>query len=177
MATALSDGKIYLIESDAGDNDNWLATSTPPDPTDIDLDDFTEGTDYCKLKLPKQWSKKAHTGMKVEDASGGKYFVTRSSQKSYICSIIGLEVTGSDVSKIEQFFMDNDHTASSATTFEYYYMIIIRSATDYELFTDHLDVRQEYCKGVALEFEIIWNESKNRIATVRITFRSAWGAS
>ena len=171
-ANDLLDGYVYFLESDAVRNQNWLA-----DMTAINLAvNFTEGTDYCKIKLPKQWVKRFGTGITIDDASGGKSFMERSSQKSYTCEITGYEVAGSAVNLIESFFMDADHTASSITTFKHYYMIIRRSVTDYEKFTDNNDARKDYCHGAALSCEIVWNETKSILATVKISFRSAWGS-
>ena len=170
LANDLLDGYIYFLESDAVRNQNWAPTVA-----NIDLaTNYTEGLEFCKLKLPKQWIKKMGTGITIDDASGGSSYMTRTSRKSYLCTIIALEVVGSDVEKIEQFIMDADHTASSGSTFKQYYMIIRRSVSDYELFTDASDTRQDYCKGAILEFEITWHESQSRVATIRIMFRSNW---
>ena len=170
MANDLIDGYIYFVESDAVRNQAWAPTVA-----NIDLaTNYTEGTEFCKLKLPKQWIKKFWTGITVEDASGGTSFMTRTSRRGYQINVVGFEVTGTDASLIEQFFMDADHTASSNTTFKQYYCIIRRSVSDYEKFTDASDTRQDYLKGVALGAEIMWDEGTNRVATVKIVFRSNW---
>ena len=170
LANDLVDGYIYLLESDAVRNQNWVPTVA-----NIGLvANYTEGTDYFKLKLPKQWIKNFGTGIDIDDASGGKSYMTRTSRKSYTVTFQDLEVIGSDVALIEQFLMDIDHTASSPSTFKQYYLIIRRSITDYEKFTDASDTRQDFCKGVVLECEITWHESQSQIATIRIVFRSNW---
>ena len=143
LANDLVDGYIYFLESDAVRNQNWVPTVA-----DIDLaGNYTEGTHFCKLKLPKQWIKKMATGISIDDASGGKGYMTRTSRKSYIVTIIALEVIGAVAKLIETFFMSAAHTASSSTTFKQYYLIIRRSVSDYEEFTDASDTRQDYCKG------------------------------
>ena len=170
MANDLLDGYVYFLESDAVRNQDWAGVVA-----NIGLAaNYTEGTDFCKLKLPKQWIKKMGTGITIDDASGGKSYMTRTSRKSYLCTIIGLEVIGADAKLIEKFTMDADHTASSPSTFVQYHMIIRRSVSDYEEFTDASNVRQDYCQGAILECEITWHESQSLVATVRIIFRSNW---
>ena len=51
MATALTAGKFYIIESDSG-NQDWI-TNNSGDPDLIDLDNFTEGIDYIELNIPR----------------------------------------------------------------------------------------------------------------------------
>ena len=172
MANDLLDGYIYFLESDAVRNQDWTPTVA-----NIDLTaNYTEGTDFCKIAMPKQWAKQMGSGIEVGDASGHKSFMTRTDRASYMVIIMSLEVIGSAVNLIETFFIDSDHTASSGTTFKHYYMVIRRSVSDYEKFTDDSDTRQDYCHGVMLNVEVVWNESTNRTATVKITFRSTWGA-
>ena len=173
MANDLLDGYIYFLESDAVRNQNWAGVVA-----NIDLaGNYTEGTDFCKLKLPKQWIKKMGTGITIDDASGGKSFMKRTDRKGYLCTIVGLEVIGADAKLIEKFTMDHDHTASLPADFVHYYMIIRRTVSDYEEFTDNSDTRQDYCHGAILEAEITWHESQNLVATIRIVFRSAWGSA
>ena len=172
MANDLEDGMIYFVESDAVRNQDWTPTVA-----DIDLaGNYTEGTDYCKLQLPKNWSNEIGSGIEVGDASGSKSFITRTSKSSYLCVLRSFEVIGSDVDKIETFFNSAAHLASSPTTFKHYYMIIRRSSTEYENFTDDSYTRRDYCHGVMLNVIITWLESTNRTADVEIIFRSTWGA-
>lgn len=174
LANDLTPGYIYILESDAVRNQNWVPTVA-----NIGLvANFTEGTDFCKLKIPKQWTKGGTTGITADDASGGKTYVTRTSRKSYKITIQGIEVVGSDADNIEKFIMSAAHTATSVSTFKYYYLIIMRSATDYEEFTDDGGTRRDYCKIVITpDWRIVWNEAKSRVANVLINCRSAWGAS
>ena len=171
MATNLSDGYIYFIESDAADNQNWVTT-----PGNIDLDNFTEGTDYCKLEIPKQWAKECYTGIQVEVASGGKGFQTRTSRRYYKVMIQSNEEIGSDIHNIDKFFTSDRHTASSSSTFTDYYLVICRdeSSNDFEEFTDSSNNRRDYCKGVVTKCMIIWNESENLRGKVQIEFMSSW---
>ena len=143
MVNDLIDGHIYFLESDAVRNQNWVPTVA-----NISLaSNFTEGDDYIEMILPKQWIKAMWTGIKIEDASGGNSFMTRTSRKGYMLTIIALEVPGSAVDLIEQFFMSNTHTASSPSTFKQYHCIIRRSVTEYVKFTDSNDIRQDYLRG------------------------------
>ena len=172
MATAPSDGYIYLIESDAVRNADWVTASA--DPQNIDLDLYTQGTEYCRLNFPKQWNKRGTTGINIEDASSGKSFMERTSRKGYIITIQDVETTGTNASYIEQFIMDDDHTASLPATFKQYYLIMQRSSTDYEKFTDASDNRQEFCKGAIIDWDFTWNDTQNNLCKVRLVFRSNW---
>lgn len=165
---------IYVLESDAVRNQNWLPTVA-----NIDLSaNFTEGTDFFKLQIPKQWIKGGTTGITAKKASGGKTYVTRTSQKAYSGQLQGFEVVGTDANNIEKFIMSSAHTATSVTTFKYYYLIIKRSATEYVPFTDDNDTVRDYCKIVITpDWKITWNESKERMGNIQINYHSAWGAS
>lgn len=171
MATDLSDGMIYFIESDAVDNQNWLHS-----PGNIDLDSFTEGTEYCKLQIPDQWIKECYTGIVPNTASSGSGFMFRSSRRFYQVKLSGIEAIGSEAHLIEKFFMDDRHVATSASTFTQYYVVICRdeSTPDFEEFTDSTSTRRQYCTGIVTHFTITWNESENLRARIDIEFTSVW---
>lgn len=172
MATALSDGYIYLIESSAADNQNWV-----PTPGNIDLDNFIQGDEYCCVKFPKKWRKRGNTGIQVSQASGGDGFMTRTSRRFYQAEFQGLEAIGAEAHYIDEFIMNNRHTATSATTFEDYYLIICRDedgAAGFEKFTNSAGSQVDYCKGIVADYYIEWQEGKNLRAMVGFNFVSVW---
>jgi hypothetical protein len=172
MATPLSDGKVYLIESDAGDNQNWV-----PTPGNIDLDNFIQGDEYCVLSIPRQWTQGGVTGIQADTASGGNGFMTRTWRRYYIVKMVGLEAIGAEAHYVDEFIMNNRHTATSGATFTDYYLVICRDedgATGYQKFTNSAGAQVDYCKGVVTDFQIIWQEGKNLRATVQFTFMSVW---
>ena len=58
MATNLTEGTIYFIESEST-NQDWI-TNNAGDPDAIDLDNFTNGLDYVSLPIPKNILKLCH---------------------------------------------------------------------------------------------------------------------
>ena len=82
MATAPTAGYFYLIESDSGDNDDWI-TDHAGDPDLLDLDAYTEGTEYCKIEMPKALRVKGHTGAQVTDSGAGMSYVERTERSGY----------------------------------------------------------------------------------------------
>ena len=172
MATALSDGKVYLIESDAADNQNWA-----PTPGNIDLDNFVQGDEYCVLNLPKRWTKKGMTGIQVSTASGGDGFMNRTYRRAYMVQIAANEEIGANAHYVDEFIMNNRHTATSGTTFTDYYLVICRDedgANGFELFTNDSGSQVGYLKGVVTEYQITWLEGQNLRANIQFTFVGTW---
>jgi hypothetical protein len=172
MATALTSGYIYFIESDAGDNQNWLH-----DPENIDLDNFTEGTDYCKIEIPEQLRVRFGTGIEVTDSGGGTSYDFRSNRKGYVPVLRGLVTSRANLRYIDSFIMMDRHTSGSSATFVRIYMIIKFAANDYFPFVDADDTQREYCRGVIPKAggEYVWTASSPHTITINLNWRSVWG--
>jgi len=173
MATSLSDGYIYLIESDSVANDDWI-TDHAGDPDSVDLSLFTAGTEYCKLEIPEEFQKGFHTGIVVEQGSAGSSYDLRSERRWYDLLASGIETSIANADLVDQFCMTAAHTSGDATTFERYYLIIRFAASNYVNFTDDSGNRKEYCKGVITDGRIIWQKSRPSLAMVRLNWRSVW---
>lgn len=170
MATPLSDGRIYLIEEDT--ENLWV-----PTPGSIDLDKYIQGDEYCSLEIPKRWIKKGVTGIKVEIASGGDGFMTRTYRRGYMVQVQSNEMIGANAHYIDEFIMNNRHTATSSSTFTDYYLVICRDedgANGFEMFTNASGTQVGYLKGVVSEYQITWIEGQNLRANVQFTFIGAW---
>ena len=168
MAT-LTAGYIYLIESDAGDNQNWLH-----DPETIVVGNFTDGTDICSLKIPRTFTKQFSTGVQVTTGAAGNEFDYRAARRAYAIMAQGIETSISNANTVEKFIMSDRHTSGSSTTFVRYYLVIKFGSNDYVEFTDSTGTRREYCTGIVLNGVITWRESSSQTALVRFNFKSVW---
>ena len=173
MATPLDDGKIYFVESDAGDNQDWI-TADAGDPDDIDLDSFTEGTEYCQLDLPTRWTKTWTTGIVVTDSSGGSSFDFRSNRKGYNMLPQSFKTSIANANLVEKFFMIDRHTSGASATFVEYYMIIRFGASSYAEFIDGSDNSKEYCPVRVLLGKTTWSEDSPQTMNVSLNVRSIW---
>jgi hypothetical protein len=172
MATALSDGKIYLIESDAVTNQDWI-TNNAGDPDAIDLDSFTDGTEYCHFDFPLKMVKRGKTGITVETWGAAKTADTRSGKRFYNCIIMGKTDTRANAWNIGKFIMADNHV-TGASTFERYYLIIYYGTNDHEPFTDASNARLSYCTGIVSDWEISWAEPQHINMDVRINWWSVF---
>lgn len=167
----LTPGYIYFIESDAIDNQDWLHL-----PENIVIGNFTEGTHYCKIELPKVLRVRFGTGVQVNDAGGGTSFDYRSNMKGYAPLLNGLVTSRTNVRYIDSFIMKDRHTSGSSSTFVRYYMIIKFGTNDYWPFVDADDNQRDYCRGAIPQGggEYIWKESDSFNITVNLNWRSIW---
>jgi len=172
MAIAPTPGYIYLIESNAVDNDDWI-TDHGGDPDLLDLTDYTEGTEYVKLEIPQNFQKAFNTGIRVSDMVGGKSYDIRWMKRFYQLLAKGIETSVANADLIEGFIMSNRHTAGDSATFVRYYLIVYFGVNTHLKFTDASGNRQSYCKGVVLG-GIINVIMANFYAIIQITFRSVW---
>ena len=173
MAT-LTPGYIYFIESDAGDNQNWLTVSTPPDPEDIVIGDFEEGTDFCKLEIPSNFRIQGVTGLTVTHVGGASSYMLRYNKRAYRIMNQGIETSRANAILVTDFIMHDRHTASASATFKQYYLVIKEATDAYEKFVDQADVSQKYCKGVILNFSKTWSESDPITRMIQINWESTW---
>lgn len=167
MVNDLQDGYVYLLE-DEGD---WVPTVA-----NIDLaTNFTEGTEFCKFKFPKQWTSNELTGITASLASGGAGFMERSYRRGYIVEFITNE-DFTNLAYIRQFLLANAHTASDPAVYVPYYLIMRRSVSDYVKFYNNSGNQVDYLQGAVPNggMKIIWNESENLRATVHIRFAGVW---
>ena len=173
MATALTPGYIYFIESKSG-VDDWI-TDHAGDPDLIDLDNFGgEGLDYCKIQIPLDFQKAWNTGVRVSDMVGGRSYDIRWMKRFYQTMSRGIETSLANADLIEEFMMSNRHTAGDSATFNRYYMIVYFGVNLHLKFTDADGNRQSYCKGIALGGLIGWIDRRSLTAKIQVNFRSVW---
>lgn len=171
MATALTVGMMYLLEANAATNQNWLAGG----PGTINLDLFTEGTEYCKLAIPKKFTKTWSTGVQIMDPGGGGSVQIDWDKRIYTIQCTGIEASITAAENLDKFTMLPAHTGK--TTYIPYYLVIKYGTTDYVLFTNYAGTRSSYCKGVVVSGSILWMEVENQTAIVQFSFRSVWSAA
>ena len=180
MATALTPGYIYLIESEKG-VDDWI-TDHSGDPDLIDLDNFSvgnnseEGKGYVKIQIPKNIQKAFNTGIRVSDMVGGKSYDIRWQKRFYQTMARGIETSIANADLIEEFIMSDRHTAGDSATFKRYYMIVYFGVNIHLKFTDASGNRQSYCRGVVLGGIMNWIDKgkADLTAIIQINFRSVW---
>ena len=170
MATDMVTGNIYILESDAVDNINWVPTVD-----NIILGAlYTEGTEYIKLEIPQKYKIQFKTGITITDSGAGSSFDRRSARRAYLMLANGIETSRDNAEIIRNFFMLDRHTSGSASVFKRLYLVIKYGATDYEKFIDASSTSREYCKGVVIDGETEWDETDPQVATVRLNWRSVW---
>lgn len=172
MATALTVGKFYLIESDAG-NQDWI-TNNAGDPDAIDLDNFTLGTDYVEINIPKGFTRAGFTGAVVTPSGGGRSYDERSATRFYRALQRGFQTTLANANLIDKFVMSDRHTSGASATFKRYYLIVYFGTNLHVEFTDGSDNRKSYCKGIVISISTLWLESDNLNFIVRINWESVW---
>ena len=172
MATALTIGKFYFIESDAG-NQDWI-TNNAGDPDAIDLDNFTEGLDYISIPLPLGFSRSSFTGAIVTPSGGGKSFDQRNATRFTKLLQRGFTTTLTITNLIDKFVMSDRHTSGASATFKRYYLIFYFGTNAHLEFTDGDDNRKSYCKGIILSVATQWVGSKPLDFIVRINWDSVW---
>ena len=171
--TALSEGYIYFIESEALQQ-NWLTN-----PHNIDLDNFTEGLHYCKIELPTRDQTGGVTGISIIDSGAGTSYDDRTNRYSYSGQNNGLITSRANVWLVDQFIMNSRHTAASPDTYMDYYMIKKYDTADandsYEPFMDDTGTQRRYCKGAILNWHRTWMQSAPNYFSLFINFKSCWG--
>lgn len=170
MATDMVSGYIYFVESDAADNIDWVHT----------VDNiilavlYTEGTEYVKLQIPKNFKIRGKTGIEVFDSGGGSSFDERSNRRAYQMLADGVETTIANAARVVNFFMLDRHCSGASATFKRVYMVIKLFDGTYFPFRDASSTSRDYCKGVVLDWELNWDDDDPLRATVRLNWRSVW---
>ena len=163
-------GYLYIIESNAADNINWVPTVD-----NIILSAlYTEGTEYVKLQIPQKYRIQFKTGIIVYDSGGGSSFDYRPNRRAYMMLAEGIETSRDNAETIRNFFMLDRHTSGAAATFKRLHLIIKYGTTDYEKFIDAGGTARDYCTGVVLDGETTWDEDEPQVAMVRLNWRSVW---
>lgn len=172
MATALTPGKFYLIESDAG-NQDWI-TNNSGDPDLIDLDNFTLGLDYVVMDVPVGFTRNSFTGALVTPSGGGKSFDQRNATRFYKVLQRGFQTTLANANLIDKFVMSDRHTSGTFAIFKRYYLIVYFGINSHVEFTDGNDNRKSYCRGIVVSLAIQWLDIDSVNFIVRINWDSVW---
>lgn len=128
---------LYLFESDATRNQNWVPTVA-----NIVIGNFTEGEDYCKMDYPYRKQKRFYTGLKITDLASATSIILKKGKRGYLFTIKAKCYTKASSDYIDQFLLANEHVR--ATNYEDYYMVLVHDAGTYEKFTDDNGTRRDY---------------------------------
>lgn len=162
-------GYLYVIESNT-DNQNWVPTVD-----DIDLStNYTEGLEFIKLQIPQTYRIRFKTGIIAYDSGSGRSYVYNTNRRAYAMLAEGIETSRDNAETIRNFFMLDRHCSGTKATNKALHLIIKYGTTDYEKFIDASSMPQDYCKGVVLDGETVWDEDEPQVATVRLNWRSVW---
>ena len=169
MATGVSPRTLYLIESDATNNVNWVPTVA-----NIDLDVYTEGVEYCKMDYPPRKGKRFYTGLKITDLANAKSFIIKKGKRGYLFNIQAKVYTKASADYIDQFLLHNNHV--KAVSYEDYYLVLVHDATVYEKFTDNGGTRRDYLQCGIIDGQIIELNRGDRslVWDVNLTVKSAF---
>ena len=168
----LTPGKFYFIESESGQQD-WI-TDNSGDPDNIVIGNFTEGTHYIELNIPRGFSRTSFTGIIVTPSGAGKSFDLRNARRFYGVLNRGIQTSLANANLIDKFVMSDRHTSGASATFKRYYLIVYFGTDLHLKFTDSNDTPQSYCRGVIKNAITQWVDSDNLIFIVRINWDSVW---
>lgn len=156
MATALTAGYIYVL--------NWLATSG--DPENYDLDDGTEGEDYCRFKIPMAIMNSIDSIGEITTLLGGKGHVFKEDSQLEVIGVDGEVETRADLLKIKTY-----QNISKSSTNAIDYLVIKYGTNDYFPFVDEDHAAQEYARGWFKTIQrLTWSEDTNLINDISIRF-------
>lgn len=156
-------GYIYLFEMEAAQQDwNYDADA-------IVIGNFTEGTHYCKFKIPTRVNVNLVVPIKVRDFSGKNSFHKKLNMRYYIVQCNTTINSRTDLALIEKFI--GTHCAPADSD---YYLIIMYASGDYYTFLDSTDTARECCKGNAHVASTGWDNGESLVYRMRFAFRSEW---
>ena len=171
MAT-LNPGSIYLIESDAVDNDNWIGDHAG-DPDHVLMTNYTEGTEYAEISKILGYSQNFRTGAKVTDVGSGTSYEIKYGRRNYVVPFQGLVSSLASANKVQKICMIDRHTTT--TGYKRYYLIIKFATGSYVEFVDNDGNDKKYCKGIVVPGgRIRWSDTDPLVWNVSLTFRSVW---
>lgn len=165
VTTALTAGKIYIVDWSSGSDAGWT-----PDPEECDLDGKTEGTDYIVLDIVDQFQVITGVDIDVDDYPGGFSYAIGLEERYEQVNMIVKQPTRATMKLIANFMITHSNTASDNQT----YLIIKHGTNDYETFFDSDRTEQEYLQGwLTGKLERVF-ASENRYYDVKLTFRGSW---
>ena len=171
MVVTLSDGCIYLIESNAARNSDWITDhSGDPDAIDFATDNFNEGDDYIVISKFTDYNVMSHTGVPVKQTGGGYQYDVKLGKRYHTISFSGIVSSLAAANKVEQMIMAPEHTET--TGFARYFLIIRFAASSYQNFTDNKGTQKEYCRCIIETGSIGWDADDPLIWTVSFNLKS-----
>lgn len=134
---------LYLFESDATDNQDWVPTVA-----NIVIGNYTAGDDYCSMDYPFDKDKQFYSGLKISDLANAKSFIIKKGKRGYLVGVRTKCYTKAAADYVEEFFMRNEHV--KAVDYNDIYLVLVHDATVYEKFTDHSGTRRDYLQCALL---------------------------
>lgn len=158
LATALSDGTIYIL--------NWAPGSDDPD--NYDLDDGTLYTDYVDLDIPISILETISSRKEPQDFPGGTNFIKSLGYWDEIIRVTGLiaestvSATMTKVSGWKNFFREEN-------TDDDLYLVIKWAADTYWPFMDQT-TEVQYCSGAPVREDLMFKWYHHNKFFVEVSF-------
>ena len=165
MATDMVTGYIYFVENEGA----WVPTVD-----DIDLaTNFTEGTEFVKLQIPRHYKVPFVTGIIIKASGAGSSFDERNAARFYKMLSNGIETTRANAEQVMNFFMLDRHTSGASATYKQVYAVV-KHSSGYVQFVNAASSVVNYCKGAVVSGEYDWDESDPLRATIKLNWGSVW---
>ena len=165
VTTALTAGKIYVVDWASGSDAGWT-----PDPEECDLDGKTEGVHYIVFDVTDQFRVTTAVDIDVDDNPSGFSYAIGLEERYEQVDLIVTQPTRATMKKIVKFMVTHSNTNTDNQT----YMIIKHGSDDYETFFDADRTEQEYLRGwLTGKLERV-HAAENRYYDVKISFRGVW---
>lgn len=158
MATALTAGRIYILDWSSSDADSY------------DLDGKTEGTNYVSMKIPDSFMKKMDQEGKKSIYYGGGGFFFRYDKMKESVTAKGSVLSLAQAEKWDKFFHVRQGAGTSADYFVWY-----RGTSDYLPFhnydgTDKNGVGRGWFSGCKIQYTM----DENMEFPIQIKFDIVW---
>lgn len=161
------ESKIYLIESDGTDNDDWVGDHD--DPEEITLSGtFTNGTDYIVMEIARRVNGQLELENTLSRFPGGSQWGLSLDIWGNPVVIQGIVRTSATEALHEKFFKTHNETLANDI-----YLIIRLASDTYKQFPNASGTMKEYMKCVVKGFQ--WDyRAEKRYFTVKWIVEAKW---
>ena len=158
---------IYIIESDAGDNDDWVTAHD--DIGEADMTTFTEGTEYIHCgNLIRTNDEEAHQYNSWFIGGGAKDWSSFGDDDGHY-TISCLMDSWADIHYVKNFCKRHNRNTANPI-----YVGNMYAADTFEMFYDENHNAKNYMPVMVLSRTITWMDTKSLVWLVTIVLESIW---
>lgn len=157
---------LYIAESDATNNTNWVANNSP---TNMDLDVYTIDQEYIFIQRVTDIRDREKYLYDLTDYTKGKAYDLTYGEEQNMYSFTGEVPTRARAEGIKEF--GKRHNRPGCKTI---YLFNRLGATSCEHFYGAAFSEFKYLRGVLLDREVSLREGENQIHIVKTMFRGIW---